>query len=89
MLNIKHVGGRTHPVTGDPYNAFEITKKPDDGRDLWPSGPIFPVGHTLFMKDGKAYEIVASRTIEREETYSRYVTYAHSYLCREADPRSL
>jgi len=89
MLEVKHVGGRTHPVTGDQYNAFEIVRKSTSSRDPWPSGPIFPVGHTLFTRDGKAYEVVASRTIEERGQYASYLTYTHSYLCREADPRSL
>lgn len=88
MLDVKHVGGRTHPVTGDQYNAFEITERPTNGRSPWPSGPLFPVGHILFTRDGKAYEVVSSRTIEDEARYSGYLTYIHSYLCREADPMS-
>lgn len=87
MLEFKHVGGRTHPVTGDQYNAFEATVKPYGARDVWPSAPLFPVGHVIFTKDGKAYEIVASRTIESIE-YS-YRRYEYSYLCREADPMGL
>lgn len=88
MLEIKHVGGRVHPVTGDQYNAFEMTEGVlDPRRSSSAFGPVLPVGHVVFTKDGKAYEVVASRTIESTRDYQRQ--YQHSYLCREADPRSL
>lgn len=88
MFEIKHIGGRPHPVTGDQYNAFEVTQKSNTTRSAWPDGPLFPVGHTLFTEDGKAYEIVASRTVQERDRYSQYLAYVHSYLCREADPIS-
>jgi hypothetical protein len=89
MLEVKHVGGRTHPVTGDQYNAFEVTTRVGTARDPWPLGPLFPVGHTLFTSDGKAYEVVSSRTVEHETVFSRQIAYQYSYLCRAVDPRSL
>lgn len=89
MLEVKHIGSRTHPVTGDQYNAFEITTRTGGERSVWPSAPIFPIGHVLFTSDGKAYEVVSSRTVERETQYSRQIGYQHSHLCREADPRDL
>lgn len=88
MLEIKHVGGREHPVTGDQYNAFEIIRRATDPRSAWPKGPIFPVGHVIFARDGKAYEVVSSRSVEVAPSYGGAVSYDHSYLCREADPMS-
>jgi hypothetical protein len=87
MLNVEHVGGRNHPVTGDRYNAFEMTSS-SDGWDTWPSSPLFPTGHVVYLANGKAYEVVASRTVQKKVPGGG-VTYKHSYLCREADPTGL
>lgn len=84
MLKVEHVGGREHPVEGRRYNAFEVTASPA-GWDTWPSSPLFPVGHNFYMADGKAYEVVASRTIQKSVPAGG-LAYQHSYLCREADP---
>ncbi len=89
MLEVKYVGGRTHPVTGDQYDAFEVTTRAGGDRSMWPVAPLLPVGHVLFMSNGKAYEVVSSRTVEHETVFSRQIAYQYSYLCRAVDPRSL